>query len=67
MSNLTKFDKTQGEDMRHYYLRRRSKGGKWYAIIMNTVTKKPDFSRCTGTYDEKQAHHIAQEWLAAGS
>ena len=52
--------------MRHYYLRQRSKGGKWYAVIMNTVTKRQDFSRCTGTYDEKQAHHIAQEWLING-
>ena len=52
--------------MRRYYLRQRSEGGKWYAIIMNTATKKPDFSRCTGTLDEKQAHYIAQEWLING-
>jgi len=49
--------------MRHYYLRQRSKGGKWYATIMNTTTKKPILFRCTGTYDEKQANYIAQEWL----
>jgi integrase len=52
--------------MRRYYLRQRSNGGKWYAVIMNTVTKKPDISRCTGTLDEKQAHYIAQEWLVNG-
>ena len=52
--------------MRRYYLRQRSKCGKWYAIIMNTITKKPEFSRCTGTFDEKQAHHIAHEWLVNG-
>ena len=35
--------------MRHYYLRQRSKGGKWYATIMNTITKKQALSRCSGT------------------
>jgi len=52
--------------MRRYYLRQRSENGKWYAIIMNPATKKPDFSRCTGTNDEKQAHSIAQEWMVNG-
>jgi len=52
--------------MRHYYLRRRSEGGKWYVILMNINTKKQEISRCTGTYDEKQAHQIAQEWLVNG-
>jgi len=49
--------------MRHYYLRQRSKGGKWYAIIMNIITKKQEISRCTETYDKNQAERIAQEWL----
>jgi hypothetical protein len=49
--------------MRHYYLRQRTKDGKWYVTIMNTITKKPELFRCTGTYDEKQADRIAQEWL----
>ena len=53
--------------MRHYYLRQRSKGGKWYVTIMNTVSKKPDLFRCTGTYDKKQADRIAQEWLINGT
>ena len=49
--------------MRRYYLRQRSENGNWYAIIMNLTTKKPDFSRCTGTNDEKQANSIAQDWM----
>ena len=53
--------------MRRYYLRQRSKSGNWYAIFMNTVTKKQDFTRCTGTADKKQADSIAQEWLANGT
>jgi len=52
--------------MRRYYLRQRSKGGNWYAIFMNIVTKKQDFTRCTGTTDKKQADSIAQEWLVNG-
>jgi len=52
--------------MRHYYLRQRTKNGKWYVTIMNTVSKKPDLFRCTGTYDKKQADCIAQEWLVNG-
>ena len=52
--------------MRRYYLRQRSKSGNWYVIFMNTVTKKQDFTRCTGTNIKKQADSIAQEWLANG-
>jgi len=52
--------------MRRYYLRQRSKSGNWYAIFMNTVTKKQDFTRCTGTADKKYADSIAQEWLVNG-
>jgi len=52
--------------MRQYYLRQRSIGGKWYVIIMNTITKKQVLSRCSGTYDEKRADSIAQDWLVNG-
>jgi len=52
--------------MRQYYLRQRIKNGKWYITIMNTVSKKPDLFRCTGTFDKKQADRIAQEWLVNG-
>jgi len=33
---------------------------------MNTVTKKPELFRCTGTYDKKQADSIAQNLLVNG-
>jgi integrase len=33
---------------------------------MDTITKKQDFTRCTGTSDKKQADSIAQEWLVNG-
>jgi integrase len=52
--------------MRRYYLRQRSQGGNWYAIFMNTITKKQDLTRCTGTADKKLADSIAQEWLVNG-
>jgi len=52
--------------MRHYYLRQRSKSGKWYATIMNTITRKPELFRCTGTNDKNQAEAIAQDWLING-
>jgi integrase len=52
--------------MRRYYLRQRKKDGNWYAIFMNIVTKKQDFTRSTGTTDKRQADSIAQEWLVNG-
>ena len=52
--------------MRRYYLRQRSENGNWYAIFMNTKTKKQVLTRCTGTPDIKQAESIAQDWLING-
>jgi integrase len=52
--------------MRRYYLRQRKKNGNWYAIFMNTATKKQEFTRCTGTADKRQADLIAQRWLENG-
>nr|AGS52927.1 hypothetical protein [uncultured bacterium contig00019] len=52
--------------MRRYYLRRRSNNGNWTAIIMNANTRKPAFSRSTGTSNKKQADAIAQGWLVNG-
>jgi integrase len=52
--------------MRRYYLRQRSENGNWYVIFMNNITKKQDFTRCTGTTDKRQADSIAQEWLVNG-
>jgi integrase len=52
--------------MRHYYLRQRSEGGKWYAMFVNTITKKHINQRCTGTYDREQADLIAQNWVFNG-
>jgi len=63
---LTKNDKIQEGNVRQYYLRQRSTGGKWYVIIMNTITKKQVLSRCSGTYDKNQADCIAQDWLVNG-
>jgi integrase len=63
---LTKNDKIQEGNVRQYYLRQRSTGGKWYVIIMNTITKKQVLSRCSGTYDKNQADSIAQDWLVNG-
>jgi hypothetical protein len=48
-----------------YYLEARGKKGIYHAIFEDPETGKP-FTRTTKTNNEREAHAVAQKWLANG-